>query len=69
MVYAGDDFTVKDGADVLLSSGEAPVLVSWRIGKGRVIAITGTALGNAPPESLLFTDTPEWAALVAGILE
>ncbi len=69
MVYAGDDFTVKDGADVLLSSGEAPVLVSWRIGKGRVIAITGTALGKAPPESMLFTDTPEWAALVAGILE
>jgi len=69
MVYAGDTFTVKDGAQVLLTCNSAPVLVSWKVGQGRVIAITGTVLGDAPPETVLFTRTPEWAARMASLLK
>ncbi len=64
MVYASDNFTVKDNAEVLLSSGDKPVLVKWNVGKGQVIAITGTALGDAPPGKILFTRTPEWATFL-----
>jgi len=68
MVYAGDTFTVKDGAQVLLRCGDVPVVVSWKMGQGRVIAITGTVLGDAPAGAVLFTRTPEWAALIADLL-
>jgi uncharacterized membrane protein len=69
MVYAGDNFTVKDGAQTVLTCGDTPVLVSWKVGEGRVMVITGTALGDAPSEAVLFTRTPEWFALMAGMLQ
>jgi hypothetical protein len=60
MEYATESFTVKPGARVLLSSQGRPVVVSWTVGEGRVIAITGTALGEAGPGRRLFTRTREW---------
>ena len=48
VAYAVDALKVKDGAEVLLTSEGAPVLVSWKVGQGRGIAITRTTLGEAP---------------------
>ena len=67
--YAAGAFTVKDAAQVVLSCDEAPVLVSWRVGQGRVIAITGTVLGEAPSGGVLFNRTPEWSELMSEMLE
>lgn len=68
MVYAVHPFTVKNGAQVLLTCQDDPVLVGWKAGQGRVLAITGTALGDAPAGKSLFTQTPEWALDLANRL-
>jgi hypothetical protein len=53
---------------VLAHCGNTPVMVAWQVGQGRVIAITGTALGDAPKGSILFNNTPAWVALMAETL-
>ena len=68
MEYAAETFTVKDGAEVLLSCGGRPVVVAWTVGQGRVIAITGTAMGEPAAGRQLFTRTPEWAACMEALL-
>ncbi|MHB9026661.1 MAG: hypothetical protein ACYC7E_21220 [Armatimonadota bacterium] len=68
MAYANGAFTPKAGAQVLARCGSAPVLVAWPVGQGRVIAITGTVLGEAPKGATLFNQTPAWAALLAEAL-
>ena len=65
MAYAGGAFALKPGARLLAQCGDDPVLVAWLVGQGRVIAITGTVLGEAPAGSVLFYRAPEWAALLA----
>lgn len=68
VAYAGDTFTVKDGAQVILTCVDAPVLVGWKVGEGRVFAITGTVLGEAPNGAVLFHRTPEWSDLMSKML-
>ena len=68
MEYATETFTVKDDAEVLLSCGGRPVVIAWTVGQGRVIAITGTALGKPASGQRLFTRTPEWAACMGALL-
>ena len=67
-VYTNNAITVKDGAQVILTCVDTPVLVSWKVGEGRVIAITGTVLGEAPNGAVLFNRTPEWSNLMSKIL-
>ena len=67
MEYATETFTVKDGAEVLLSCRGLPVVVAWTVGQGRVIAITGTALGEPASGQRLFMRTPEWAACIGAL--
>jgi uncharacterized membrane protein len=69
VAYTGDAFKVKDGAQVVLTSVDAPLLVRWKVGQGSVIAITGTALGEAPAGAVLFTRTPEWSELMSQMLQ
>lgn len=69
MVYGGNAFTLKDGAQVLLTCKDSPVLVKWKVGQGCVIAITGTVLGDAPTGKALFTRTPEWGDYIADLLK
>ncbi|MHB9131702.1 MAG: hypothetical protein ACYDBB_11515 [Armatimonadota bacterium] len=68
MLYAANTFTAKSGAVVHLTCKGQPVLVSWKVGQGRVIAITGTALGDAPKGKALFTRSPAWSAFMADLL-
>ena len=68
MVYAGEAFTVKPGAEVLLTCHNQPVLVSWKVGAGRVVAITGTVLGVAPNDKTLFTQTSAWTSILSGCI-
>ena len=51
MQFMTERFTLKEHARVLLACGAQPVVVCWPVGKGRVIAITGTILGKAPARS------------------
>ncbi|MBU4366404.1 MAG: hypothetical protein KKF10_04655, partial [Verrucomicrobia bacterium] len=69
LAYLAENFTVKPEARVLLICGNHPVAVSWPVGQGRVIAITGTVLGDAPRGKTLFTRTPQWRALMADLLK
>jgi hypothetical protein len=69
LLYRTNTFTPKAGAQVLLSGKSGPVVVRWKVGEGRVIAITGTALGQAPAGNLLFTRTPEWVGYLADLLK
>lgn len=70
LCYNNDPVTVKPGARVLLACHDGtPVLVGWKCGQGRVLALTGTALGEAPAGSTLFTQSPAWSAYVAGLLK
>ncbi|MDD5706707.1 MAG: hypothetical protein PHR35_12355 [Kiritimatiellae bacterium] len=68
MAYTAESFGVKADARVLARCGTEPVLVSRSVGQGRVIAITGTTLGEAPQGATLFNRTPAWAELLAEIL-
>ncbi len=69
MEYATERFTLKPGARTVLACGERPVVVVWEVGEGRVIALTGTALGEPPPGSRLFTRTRQWRELLADLLQ
>ena len=69
MYAAAGPLTLKKGARVLASAGGEPVLVEWKVGQGRVIALTGSALGEAPKGKTLFTRTPQWAALLSRVLQ
>jgi uncharacterized membrane protein len=68
MAYATERFTLKPGAETLLECGGRPVVVVWRVGEGRVIALTGTALGEAPPGQRLFTRTRQWRDFLRDLL-
>jgi hypothetical protein len=70
MLYADGAFTLKPGARKLLAGKDGtPVLVAWTRGQGRVIAVTGTALGEAPAGKTLFTLTPSWSNYLASLLK
>ncbi|HEY3396104.1 MAG TPA: hypothetical protein VGM19_00445 [Armatimonadota bacterium] len=68
MEYATERFTLKPGARALLTCPGRPVAVVWKVGEGRVIALTGTALGDAPAGQRLFTRTREWRDLLSKLL-
>ncbi len=68
MMYMAEQFALKDHAELLLRCGNQPVVVSWRVGQGRVIAITGTILGKAPRGKVLFYQTPAWIAWCKNLL-
>lgn len=68
-LYRTNTFAPKPGAQVLLAGKSGPVVVTWKVGEGRVIAITGTALGEAPAGMTLFTQTPEWGNFFVDLLK
>jgi len=60
---------VKNKASILVRSGEKPFLVSWKIGKGRVIVCLGTPLGEPQKGQLPFWEWRDWPAMMAAILK
>jgi uncharacterized membrane protein len=61
--------TPKPGATVAWTVEGKPALVFWKCGNGWVVAVLATDLGKPADESRLFFQTPEWPALLAGMLK
>lgn len=54
--------TPREGAEVWLKAGDHPLLLAWKVGKGRVACWTGSVEGDPGPERLAFW---EWGGLPA----
>jgi uncharacterized membrane protein len=65
MVYWIHQVKPKPGADVVLTAGNHPLLVTGRYGKGRVAAFLGTPLGEPPPGQKPFWEWSGWPTLMA----
>ncbi|MCG2661345.1 MAG: hypothetical protein L6437_14000 [Kiritimatiellae bacterium] len=61
VVYMNEGLKLLPEAKIELSIGKIPLVASKNIGKGRVIAILATALGEARKGSMLFLDDPAWS--------
>lgn len=59
----------REGATVWLTAGGEPFAISGAVGEGRVIALLGAALGEAPKGQTAFWDSPGWPPLLERILE
>ena len=59
------DVTVKEQAEVLWRVDGKPGVVTWKIGKGKVIAVTATVLGS--PKNP-FWESPAWRVELAKLL-
>ena len=59
----------KNGAKVLLTAGEKPILVTGEYGKGRVAVFAGTVMGDLPAHRTAFWDWDGWPALVSITLQ
>ncbi|MHB9026374.1 MAG: glutamine amidotransferase [Armatimonadota bacterium] len=60
--------TPRKGTEVWLVAGSAPFAVAGKAGDGRVIAILGTGLGEAPAGQTAFWDSPGWPYLLQRLL-
>ena len=61
--------TPKPPATVAWWAGKRPALVFWKYGQGWVVAILASNLGRPADDSRLFFRTPQWPALLAGMLK
>lgn len=68
MLYTSNSFTVKSSAQIRATCLQQPVLAEWRVGAGRVIALTGTSLGVAPRGKTLYLRTAAWRDFLTTIL-
>jgi uncharacterized membrane protein len=60
--------TAKPRATVLLASDGNPILTTWKFGKGRVYAMTGTPLGETAEGDLPWWNWTGWNTLLVRIL-
>jgi uncharacterized membrane protein len=51
----------KPQSDVLMQAGDDPLLVSWRLGLGKVVAFTSDLTGRWGREWIAWRDFPQWA--------
>jgi hypothetical protein len=58
----------RPGAEVWATAGGAPFAVFGKAGEGRVLALLGTALGEAPKGQTAFFEAPGWPRLLTRML-
>ena len=51
----------KPQSELLMQAGEDPLLVSWRLGLGKVVAFTSDLTGRWGREWIAWRDFPQWA--------
>jgi len=68
MVPWRNEVAPRAGAQIWLTAGPAPFAVYRRAGEGRVLAILGTAVGEAPSGETAFYDSPGWPELLKRML-
>lgn len=69
MLYVSDKFAAKPGAQVLAEAGGEPVAVLWKVGQGRVLALTGTSLGQPKAPQKLYTHSAQWQKWLGSVLK
>ncbi|MBN1445093.1 MAG: hypothetical protein JW957_03175 [Candidatus Omnitrophica bacterium] len=69
-VYYYHDLTMKDGAEVLVNSGQnIPLWVYRDYGKGRVVSFTGTAMGKTYGKTVLISEWKEWGEFLREVVQ
>ena len=58
----------RPGSEIWAMSGSAPFAVFGKAGEGRVVAILGAAVGEAPAGQTAFYDSPGWPAFLERLL-
>jgi uncharacterized membrane protein len=56
--------TAKPNATVHVAAGQHPAIVSWTYGKGKVMVVTTSPLGDAPAGQTAFWQWPQWTQLI-----
>ena len=54
------DLEPKKGAEIWLEAEGRPVLVVWKVGRGRVAAFTGAPIGKMPEDVRAFWEWEDW---------
>lgn len=62
------DVKPKPEAQVHLVADGRPLLVSWAVGKGRVVLFAGTVLGDPPAGTPPFWEMDEWPRTLAAVI-
>jgi len=68
MVPWRNEVSARAGAETWLTASSAPFALYRRAGEGRILAILGTAIGEAPSGETAFYDAPGWPDLLRRIL-
>lgn len=61
--------TPRKGTDVWLTAGGQPFAVAGKAGNGRVIAILGAPIGEAPAEKTVCWESPHWAEFLVRVMD
>jgi len=67
-VYWYHHVTPRAGAQVVLTAGTAPLLITGSYGKGKVAVFAGSILGEAAPGQTAFWTWNDWPKLMSGVL-
>ncbi|HEX3655312.1 MAG TPA: hypothetical protein VHV55_05890 [Pirellulales bacterium] len=60
---------LKPGAEVMVSAGGEPLIVAGKAGRGRVVAVLATPLGEVAGDETAWWDWPGWPGLLTHIGE
>lgn len=60
IVFYRHNVPLRDGATTIALAGESPILAQHAVGRGRVVAVAGTVLGEAGGQQMPFWKTPWW---------
>lgn len=63
-----NEVPLRAGAEVWMTAGKGPFAVYAKAGEGRVLALLGTAVGEAPAGRTAFYDSPGWPELLKRML-
>lgn len=59
----------KPGATVQMLAGDKPAIISGNYGKGRVVAVALTAMGEPPAGKTAFWDWPDWPRVLGAAID
>ncbi len=69
VMVACKSVAVKPGATVLVRAQGTPLVVVWRVGKGKVAAVLAQPLGIAPPGAIAYWDWPDWPVFLGRLID
>ncbi|HEY5315545.1 MAG TPA: hypothetical protein VIK18_23645, partial [Pirellulales bacterium] len=59
----------KPGAEVVASAGGEPLILAGKAGRGRVVAVLATPLGEVADHETAWWDWPGWPGLLSRVAD